>query len=185
MDTQGSSSKSSSRRDVQDRMGAIVAHALRLYGPELPRLQRIWADAAYGGALIDELREQMRWRLAIVKRSATSTEDHFCCPTASLDRRADVRLVGRFPAASCDYEFQVESREALIYAGMSQFMLRRLAELPTPSCRLDNFQNTLLDSLTVIQYRVEQGPIYAGIGQLQRLPRTATLRRETMCTKLT
>jgi len=48
-----------------------VAHALRLYGPGLPRLRHLWADAAYSGALIDDLRDQMGWRLEIVNRSAT------------------------------------------------------------------------------------------------------------------
>ena len=55
-----------SAADVQDRDGArLVAHALRQYGPPLPRLQRVWADAAYGGALIEELRNQWGWRLRL------------------------------------------------------------------------------------------------------------------------
>jgi putative transposase len=33
--------------DVQDRDGGrLLAHALRLFGPSLPRLALIWADAA-------------------------------------------------------------------------------------------------------------------------------------------
>jgi putative transposase len=36
-----------SAADVQDRDGArLVAKALRLYGPEFPRLSLVWADAA-------------------------------------------------------------------------------------------------------------------------------------------
>jgi len=40
-----------SAADVQDRDGArLLAHAVRLYGPHLPRLSLVWADAAYGGS---------------------------------------------------------------------------------------------------------------------------------------
>jgi putative transposase len=64
--------------DVQDCDGArLVAHAVRLYGPDLPRLSRVWADAGYGGQLVDELRQQMGWTLEVVKRSDTQPRSTF------------------------------------------------------------------------------------------------------------
>src|SRR5262249_59628687 len=51
-----------SSANVQDRDGArLRAHALRLYGPKFPRLSLLWADAAYGGHLVEDLRELMGW----------------------------------------------------------------------------------------------------------------------------
>ena len=59
-----------SAADVQDRDGArLWRTALRLYGPDLPRLSLVWADAGYAGPLADDLRQQMGWTLAVVKRS--------------------------------------------------------------------------------------------------------------------
>jgi putative transposase len=40
---------------------------------------------------------------------------------------------GGFRRLSRDYEYQVESSEALIYVGMSQLMLRRMARASTQS----------------------------------------------------
>ncbi len=60
-----------SAADVQDRDGArLLAHALRLYGPDLAApVSLVWADAGYAGPLADDLRQQMGWTLAVVKRS--------------------------------------------------------------------------------------------------------------------
>ncbi len=79
VDTQGFALKVVvSAADVQDRDGArLVAHALRLSGPELPRLTTVWADAGYSGPLGDELRTLMGWEVEIVKRSDTQPTDTF------------------------------------------------------------------------------------------------------------
>lgn len=123
-----------SAADVQDRDGArLVAHAVRLSGPGLPRLRHIWADAAYGGALIADLHEQMGWRLEIVKRSATQPKMAFAVQPHRWIVERTFAWWGGFRRLSRDYEYQVESSEALIYAGMSQLMLRRLARLPAQS----------------------------------------------------
>src|SRR5262249_59889771 len=78
-----------SAADVQDREGArLLAHALRLWGPALPRLSLVWADAAYGGPLADDLRQQMRGRLEVVKRSEAQ-------PRSALARQAHRRMLWR------------------------------------------------------------------------------------------
>jgi putative transposase len=126
-----------SAADVQDRDGArLVAQALRLYGPEFPRLSLVWADAAYGGQLVDDLRQFMGWTLEVVKRSDTQPRSAFTVQPHRWIVERTFSWWGGLRRLSKDYEYQVESSEALIYAGMSHLMLRRLTRLPaaqTPS----------------------------------------------------
>lgn len=118
-----------SAADVQDRDGArLLMHALRLYGPAFPRLSLIWADAGYGGRLADDLRQQMGWTLAVVKRSDTDQQPRnaFAVQPHRWIVERTFSWWGGLRRLSKDYEYQVESSEALIYAGMSHLLLRRL-----------------------------------------------------------
>jgi len=119
-----------SAANVQDRDGArLVAHALRLYGPELPRLRRVWADAAYGGPLVDELRQQPGWELEVVTRSQTQPKGTFTVQAHRWLVERTFAWWGGLRRLSKDYEYEVESSEALIYVGMSHLLLRRLTRL--------------------------------------------------------
>jgi putative transposase len=133
VDTQGFVLKAVvSAADVQDRDGArLLAHAVRLYGPHLPRLSLVWADAAYGGQLVDELRERMGWDVEVVKRSDSQPRTTFAVQPHRWIVERTFSWFGGCRRFSKDYEYQVESSEALIYAAMSHLMLRRLAR-PTP-----------------------------------------------------
>jgi putative transposase len=124
-----------SAADVQDRDGArFLAHAVRFYGPELPRLSLVWADAAYGGQLLDDLRQLMGWEVAVVKRSDTQPRSAFAVQPHRWLVERTFSWFGGFRRLSKDYEYQVESSEALVYAAMSHLMLRRLAQrAPTVS----------------------------------------------------
>lgn len=128
VDTQGFALKVVvSAADVQDRDGArLVAQALQAYGPELPRLTKVWADAGYSGPLGDELRARMGWELEIVKRSDTQPKDTFAVQSHRWIVERTFAWWGGLRRLSRDYEYQVESSEALIYAGMSHLMLRRM-----------------------------------------------------------
>ena len=125
-----------SAADVQDRDGGrLVAEALRLYGPEMPRLARIWADAAYAGAFVEEVRERFGWTVEIVKRSDAQKER----PGFQVQpRRWVVERTfgwwGGFRRLSKDYEYELESSEALLYAAMSHLLLRRLTRRTPPAC---------------------------------------------------
>jgi putative transposase len=123
-----------SAANVQDRDGArLLAQALRFYGPQFPRLSLVWADAAYGGQLVDALRQLMGWQLEVVKRADTQPRSAFAVqPHRWIVERTFSWLEG-CRRLSKDYEYQVESSEALIYAAMSHLMLRRLARSPVPS----------------------------------------------------
>jgi putative transposase len=123
-----------SAADVQDRDGArLLAHALRLYGPDLPRLSLVWADAAYGGQLVEDLRQLMGWNVEVVKRSDTQPRSAFAVQPHRWIVERTFGWFGGFRRLSKDYEYQVESSEAFIYAAMSHLMLRKLTRLSAPS----------------------------------------------------
>jgi putative transposase len=116
-----------SAADVQDRDGArLVAHAVQLYGPALPRLALVWADAAYSGQLVDDLRQQMGWRLEVVQRPGTQPRGTFAGQPHRWIVERTFSWWGGLRRLTKDYEYQVESSEALIYAGMSHLLLRRM-----------------------------------------------------------
>jgi putative transposase len=123
-----------SAADGQDRDGArLLAHAVRFYGPDLPRLSLVWADAASGGQLVEDLRQQMGWEVEGVKRSDTQPRSAFAVQPHRWIVERTFSWWGGLRRLSKDYEYQVESSEALIYAGMSHLMLRRLTRSPVPS----------------------------------------------------
>ena len=128
VDTQGFALKVVvSAADVQDRDGArLVAHALQQYGPKLPRLTKVWADGGYSGPLADELRQQMGWEVEIVKRPDTQPTGTFAVQPHRWIVERTFAWWGGCRRLSRDYEYQVESSEALIYAGMIRLMLRRM-----------------------------------------------------------
>ncbi len=128
VDTQGFALKVVvSAADTQDRDGArLVAQALRVYGPAFPRLTKVWADAGYSGPLADEWRQQLGWELEIVKRSDIQPKDAFAVQPHRWIVERTFAWWGGLRRLSRDYEYQVESSEALIYAGMSRLMLRRM-----------------------------------------------------------
>jgi putative transposase len=118
-----------SAADVQDRDGArLLAHAVRFSGPDLPRLSLVWADAAYGGQLVEDLRQQMGWEVAVVKRSDTQPRTAFAVQPHRWIVERTFSWFGGFRRLSKDYEYELESSEALIYAAMSHLLLRRLAK---------------------------------------------------------
>jgi putative transposase len=118
---------------VQDRGGArLRAQALQIYGPDLPRLSLVWADAGYSGQLVNDLWEQMGWRLAVVKRPDTLARSTFAVQPHRWIVERTFSWWGGLRRLSKDYDYQVESSEALSYAGMSHRMLRRLCRR-TPS----------------------------------------------------
>ena len=137
MDTQGFLLKVVvSAADVQDRDGGrLVAYALRLFGPPLPRLELIWADAAYAGAFVEELRQQFGWTVQIVKREEQQQEraGFQVQPHRWIVERS-FGWFGGFRRLSKDYEYELESSEAMVYAAMSHLLLRRIGtESPTVS----------------------------------------------------
>ena len=111
--------------DVQDRDGAkLVLEKLTAF----PRLQRIWADGAYAGKLVDWAKELGQWVLEIVKRS-DDVVGFEVLPHRWIVERTFAWL-GRFRRLSKDYEVLVETSEAMVRVAMIRLMIRRLAATP-------------------------------------------------------
>ena len=109
--------------DMQDRDGARLV-LRRLLG-QFPRLERIWADGAYGGQLVQWAREVGGWTLELVRRPARQ-HTFQVLPRRWVVERTFAWL-GRHRRLSKDYESLPETTESWIYAAMSGLMLRRLA----------------------------------------------------------
>lgn len=75
----------------------------------------------------------MGWELELVTRADSQPKGTFAVQTHRWLVERTFAWWGGLRRLSKDYEFQVESSEALIYAGMSQLMLRRLVRSPAPS----------------------------------------------------
>jgi putative transposase len=94
----------------------------------LPRLQLVWADAAYGGSFPEWAKQTLGWTVELVKRreeqKGFAVQPHRWIVERTFSWFGGLRRLAK------DFEAQVESSEALIYAGMIQLMARRLARAP-------------------------------------------------------
>ena len=110
--------------NIQDRDGARLLLERLGEGTKV-RVERIWADGAYGGRLVDWVREELDALLEVVSRP--SGQKGF----QVLPRRWVVeRTLGwfnRYRRLSKDYERLVESSESMVYIASIQTLLNRLA----------------------------------------------------------
>ncbi|MCX6023516.1 MAG: IS5 family transposase [Chloroflexi bacterium] len=113
---------------VQDRDGAKLV--LRKVRAKLPRRERIWADAAYGGGLVDWVLLHLWVILEVVTRrkQAVGFEVE---PYRWIVERT-LGWLNRYRRLSKDYEQLTETGEALIYVAMTHLMVRRIARHGQP-----------------------------------------------------
>jgi len=108
---------------TQDRDGAKTL--LTQVKTQMSRLQRIWADGAYRGELIEWVQEHCGWVLEIVMRVEGAVGFQV------LPRRWVVeRTFGWLNSSrrlSKDYEYLPKQSEAMIQVAMMRLMLKRLA----------------------------------------------------------
>lgn len=109
--------------DIQDRDGAKQVLG-KLVG-RFPRLEKIWADGAYAGKLVDWAQELGQWILEIVRRS-DEAKGFELLPHRWIVERTFAWL-GRFRRLSKDYEVLIETSEAMVRIAMIRLMIRRLA----------------------------------------------------------
>jgi putative transposase len=115
--------------NVQDRDGAIwLLLAIVQY---LPRLQIIWADAAFRGKFIDWVKQYFDIAVEIVSRDA-QVEGFQLLSWRWIVERTFAWLYN-YRRLSKDYEYHLQSSEAMIYAAMTHLMVRRLAKLEAPT----------------------------------------------------
>ncbi len=107
--------------NIQDRDGAT--DLLALAKPVCPRLEQVWADGGYSGALVAWTRKRCGWRLAIVSKSPD--QQGFVV----IERRWVVERtfawLGRNRRLSKDYEEYGETTEAWIYLASIRLLLKR------------------------------------------------------------
>ena len=100
--------------DVQDRDGAKLV-LCRLKG-RFDRLQLIWADGGYSGALIDWVHNLGGWMVEIVRR-CDDVKGFKVLPHRWVDERT-FGWLGRYRRLSKGYEERTETSEARIYLAM-------------------------------------------------------------------
>jgi putative transposase len=109
--------------DIQDREGAQdVCHVA---APVCPRLEQIWADQAYAGALVDWVREEYGWRLEIVSKPPGQVG--FAVQPRRWVVERTFAWLSTYRRLSKDYEELPESSEAWVYAAAIHLILKRLA----------------------------------------------------------
>jgi len=115
--------------NVQDRDGAkeVLFYSLGTF----PRLSLVWADAAYGGELVNWTSAHCGWTLEIVKKSEQKSEEQKDLKGFAVQPHR--WIVERTFAWLCkyrrlvkDYEFLTESSEAMIRLAMCHILVRRL-----------------------------------------------------------
>ncbi len=110
---------------VQDRDGAkeVLCYCKGTY----PRLSLVWADAAYGGELVDWVASRYGWTLEIVRKSEDQKEvkGFAVQPHRWIVERTFAWLC-KYRRLVRDYEFLTESSEAMIRLAMCHLMVRRL-----------------------------------------------------------
>ena len=113
--------------NIQDRDGAKLV-LQRLLG-RFPRLERLWADGAYAGKLVQWAQRCGGWKLELV-RCPPHQHAFQVLPRHCVLERTFAWLV-RQRRLSKDYEALSETNEAWAYTAMTGLMLRRLARSPT------------------------------------------------------
>jgi putative transposase len=112
--------------DVQDRDGAkLVLKGLAKNEELIKRLELIWADGGYRGALVTWVEEIFGWKLAIVEKQEGQIGFQIL-PKRWVVERTFGWLVRQRRLAR-DYERLPETSEAFIYIAMIRIIVRRLA----------------------------------------------------------
>jgi len=106
---------------IQDADGAT--DRLTLARPVCPRLEQIWADGAYAGALVEWTREQCGWRLVIVNKPPDQVGFQVLPRRWAVERT--IGWLGRNRRLSKDYEEYAETSEAWVYLASMRLILRR------------------------------------------------------------
>jgi Transposase and inactivated derivatives len=110
--------------DIQDRDGARLL-LNRLWDRTQKQIEKIWADGAYAGQLIDWVQENLDALLEIVERE--EEQDGFeVLPRRWVVERTFAWL-GRYRRLSKDYERTIRSSEGMIYLASIHTMTKRLA----------------------------------------------------------
>jgi putative transposase len=92
----------------------------------LPRLQRIWADSAYQGKLLDWAKQTLGWVIEIVAPPEKGKGFVLAARRWVVERTN--AWLGKWRRLSKDYEQTTKSSQTYIYIVMTALMLRRLTK---------------------------------------------------------
>ena len=92
---------------------------------QMPRLQRIWADAGYSGTLVDWVRQEAGWDLEVVAKPPGATTFNVLPHRWIVERT--FACLGKCRRLSKDYEHLASSSVAMIRLAMIRLMAKRLA----------------------------------------------------------
>lgn len=120
---------------LDNRGGKLLLEDLKT---EFPFIRHCWADMGYRGDFPTWCKENLGWKLEIVKRPSKwgrylpDVEPPMMPRFTVLKRRwvveRTIAWLGRNRRMSKDYEFLTETSESFIYAAMSRLMLKRLTK---------------------------------------------------------
>ena len=113
--------------DIQDRDGARLW--LEKIKGGCPRLQKIWADGGYAGALVEWVLQSCHWILEIVKRSDLAKGFEVLPHRWIVERTFG--WFNRSRRLNKNYERLTQSSEAMVYLAMLPIMTRRLVKQST------------------------------------------------------
>jgi putative transposase len=108
---------------IQDRDGAKLVLTPMIN--QMPRLQRIWADAGYGGKLVDWVRQEAGWDLEVVAKPPGATTFKVIPHRWIVERT--FAWLGKCRRLSKDYEHLARSSLAMIRLAIIRLMAKRLA----------------------------------------------------------
>ncbi len=110
--------------DIQDRDGARLL-LRRLWEQTRKRVQKIWADGAYKGDLVDWVQDGLDAVLDIVERDENQNGFEVLLRRWVVERT--FAWLGRYRRLSKDYERCTRSSEGMIYLASIQTMAKRIA----------------------------------------------------------
>ena len=108
--------------NIQDRDGAKLVLSKLL--TRFPRLQLIWADAAYAGRLVEWAWAAGGWVLSVVRRNPDSHRFEVLPRRWVVERT--LAWLSRCRRLSKDFEELPETSEAWVHIAMVHLMLKRL-----------------------------------------------------------
>lgn len=112
----------------QDR--TVAQWLLRMVQDKFPRLKKIWADGGYPGEFVKQAAKQ-GIDVEIVKRNPDANGFEVLPRRWVVERT--FAWLGHCRRLSKDYEYWMQTSDAMVYLAMTRLMARRLARLRSPT----------------------------------------------------
>jgi transposase len=127
--------------DIADREGgkAVLAAVQQAF----PTVRHVWVDSAYRGPFVDWVQQTLGWSVTVSRHWWTGVSKVWVLPGQEPPEKPTgfqllkwrwivertLAWIGKYRRFSKDYEYLVETSEAMLYTAMTRTMLARLARL--------------------------------------------------------